>query len=672
MKTINVGITSIGSGVGQSVIDSCCLSGLPLRTFGYGANPFAYGAFSCDFQRPLSGIYSASYVDQVLDVCQMDRIDVLIPGLDDELLLFADNLARFRSIGVVVPVSSRELIELCRDKERMSSELNPYGGCFVRSYTKAQLQFLIERGDVAFPLIAKPVSGFASRGLSIVRNERDLARVSDSDVIQEIAAPSINDPNRTLFMDALQKGVVAQVGELSLQILVGKNGKELGRYASYNKLHNGVPIEIVPADVPEMWAAVDHFLPVLMKHGIHGPLNIQGRMTDAGPKFFEMNARFTGITGLRAMTGFNEVGAIIADAVGNLPRTEPLRQNPRKIGVRQVANKVVDLCHHDALTKACCFSGVVRTNGNLRKVMVTGANSYLGRAVLDALQRNEQVDEVFALVRSPERFGVTEPKLPVGVTIVALEDLYNGSFMPGLVDVICHVASARPINSNREIAESLQFTQFITTLASSHQIPGFINISSQSVYGTHQKPLWRESTPIEPETPYAQSKWAGELMAENITRMNPHCAHTSLRIGKLIGPSCVMRFDELAHKYMRAALSGEALSVWGGEQTLDLIDVRDAAEVIADICARPYKSWIPLLNLSGGSPVSVMKLAETSIEIARQRGGLSGSIERRDFLAPSFGMAIDQIQSSLGWHPKRDIRQSLQDVAAIIQHEIQK
>ena len=133
-----------------------------------------------------------------------------------------------------------------------------------------------------------------------------------------------------------------------------------------------------------------------------------------------------------------------------------------------------------------------------------------------------------------------------------------------------------------------------------------------------------------------------------------------------------MRFDELAHKYMRAALSGEALSVWGGEQTLDLIDVRDAAEVIADISARPYKSWIPLLNLSGGSPVSVMKLAETSIEIARQWVGLSGSIERRDFLAPSFGMAIDQIQSSLGWHPKRDTWQSLQDVAAIIQHEIQK
>lgn len=668
MQTINVGITSIGSGVGQSVIDSCRLSGLPLKTFGYGVNPFAFGAYACNEQRLLPGIYADNYLDELLRICERDHIDILIPGLDDELLLLADNIARFNSIGVLIPVSSHSLIELCRDKARMSDVLNTGDDFFVKSYNKTQLKQLAASGRINYPLIAKPTAGYASRGLLIVTDASDIERVNDDDVIQEIAIPSSADPNRDDFLRALGKGEVAQVGELSLQIVIGKNGNELGRFASYNKLHNGIPVEIIPADMPEVWEAVDSLLPVFHEYGIYGPLNIQGRMTASGPKFFEMNARFTGITGLRAMTGFNEVAAIIADAFELSSNHIELQQNHRKIGIRQVANKVVDISSYQEMTAACYATGVINEQKLKRRVLVTGANSYLGRATVDALRLNEQVDEIYAVVRAPERFnGITEPELPSDVTIVGMDALFDGSFRLGMVDVICHIASARPFNTNEESAESLRLTQFIVSLASSHQVPGFINISSQSVYGTSREPLWTENTPAAPETTYAQAKWASELMVQNIKHLNPHCSVSSLRLGRLVGPSAVMRYDELPHKYMRAALNGEALSVWGGEQKLDFIDVRDAAELISRICVQPYHQWEPVLNVAAGQPVSVLELAKLCVEIAENMGAASASVDiNKDFQAPSFGMSIDRVLSKTDWSPINNLPTTLLSVAELI------
>jgi hypothetical protein len=47
-KEIKIGISCIGTGVGQSIINSIKLSSLPIKTIGFGNTPFAYGAYDCD------------------------------------------------------------------------------------------------------------------------------------------------------------------------------------------------------------------------------------------------------------------------------------------------------------------------------------------------------------------------------------------------------------------------------------------------------------------------------------------------------------------------------------------------------------------------------------------------------------------------------------------------
>lgn len=664
MKNIRIGVTCIGSGVGQSIVDSLKTSNLDTHIIGFGMNPYAFGAYDCDENISLPSIYADGYINQLLSACIEARLDILLPGHDDELLLLSDHIEKFNASGIQVPVSQRPLLELCRDKTKMSFELNDKTHHYVNSYSRDQIIAGQIDDSTLYPLIAKPNAGFASRGLSIVRNRDDIAALDDNMVLQEIALPHPNSHEYKHFVTALESNQVLQLDELSLQVIIGKDGNELGRFASRNKLHNGVPIEIVPVKTPEAWAAIDNVLPQLIALGLRGPINFQGRLTEHGPKFFEMNARFTGITGLRAMCGFNEVEAIVRDALAlDTPPTK-LGQNYRKIGVRQYKNRAIDFKENYALEQAVINGGDVSATPGLT-ILVTGANSYLGRATLDALLKNKDVGRIIGLVRQIERFNnVDSPKLPSGIEVYPLSSFYDGTLNFGEVDIVCHLASSRPVHTHHEIAESLTFTQHLVNSAIKHQTAGFIYASSQSVYGTKQKPLWHEAQAPAPETAYAMAKYSSELLLKQISTLNPMCHTTSLRISRLFGPSPVFRQDELPHKFIASALNNQALTVMGGPQKMDFIDVRDAASVISTLISTPRARWLPVLNVSSGTPTSVLELAQLALSVAGHKAPYTQWIKQNlTFSAPDFGMDISYLSEKFNWQATFDIRATLSAIA---------
>jgi carbamoylphosphate synthase large subunit len=179
MKKYRIGVSCVGSGVGQSVINSCRLSRLPLYTVGLGTNPFAYGAYECDCMDYTPTIYVDNYVEQLIPVLKKHRVDLVIPGLDDEALLFAKADEQFRDAGIRYISSSVELVELCRDKGRMSVDLNPILDVFVKGYDLAGAMEALQCGELDYPLIAKPRGGCASRGIEIILDEGGLARIPE-------------------------------------------------------------------------------------------------------------------------------------------------------------------------------------------------------------------------------------------------------------------------------------------------------------------------------------------------------------------------------------------------------------------------------------------------------------------------------------------------------------
>lgn len=63
--------------------------------------------------------------------------------------------------------------------------------------------------------------------------------------------------------------------------------------------------------MPEVEAVLGRVADALCEVGLFGPLNIQGEITTKGFKIFELNPRFTRITGMRTALGFRECGAMI-------------------------------------------------------------------------------------------------------------------------------------------------------------------------------------------------------------------------------------------------------------------------------------------------------------------------------------------------------------------------
>ena len=657
MKSYTIGISCIGSGVGESVINSCRLSGLPLKTIGLGTNAFAYGAYACDAFDYTPTIYAPYFVEKLIEKCLEHQIDLLIPGRDDEAHIYAQNRSRFADAGIKIIAAGEELIELCRDKERMSRDLNPVVDVFVECYDKGSLPEIIRSGAAEFPLIAKPRSGFASRGVQIIRSEADFGKITEDHIVQELALPVPSDPNYEFYIKQIAQNKNPQVSEISIQVVLSEEGELLGKMASYNKLANGVPIEIVPYEDDHVWEVVDKLMPIFKEKGLVGPLNIQGRMTGKGLKIFEMNPRFTGITGLRALMGFNEVEACIRSWLKIGDKPNPLRLNNDRFGIRQTADKVLAFNRNKAAQE---LSTIV--NGKVlkptRSILVTGATGYLGRALVKELIKDGSFD-IFALGRDKSRlekiFNHSD------VRIFDYSALQNGDLPMGSLDIAVHAAFARPHCTHEEIAESLAFTNNLFFKLAAHQVPSIINISSQSVYGQATEPLWDENTPVAPRTPYAQAKYATELMLSSVHDLHPHIKVTSLRLGTLSGGQEGLVSVDLLSKLVLDAIEGKDLVLVNEELTVERMDVLDGAAAIVNLLKMDDHLLMPLYNLGSGSSYTLGELATMVVHsLGKHFPGRTVSIINEDQIFNSkVGMDVSRFRSQTGWTPAFDLENTI-------------
>jgi len=646
-----IGISCIGSGVGQSVITSCRLSNLPIKTIGFGTNAFAFGAYECDAFDYTPTIYADNFIEELIKKCKEHKVDLLIPGRDDEALIYAKNKEKFDLAGIKTIVAGQEIIEICRDKERMSLDLNPIVNVFVECYNREDLENIIKSGKADFPLIAKPRGGFASKGIEIILNESDFSRITDDHIIQELAIPLETDPNYPFYMDQIAKNNNPQVSEISIQVVLGVNGELLGKMASFNKLNNGVPIEIVPYEDDRVWEIVDKLLPVFKEKGFVGPINIQGRLTKRGLKLFEMNPRFTGITGLRALMGFNEVEACIKSWL-NIGSNSRLTINNNRFGIRQTTDKSISI---DLNEDVKGFSQNINgKNIKPKKTLaITGAAGFLGQCLVNELAKDD-LFEIIVFGRNIEKLENVFPD--TRIIKYDYNALNDSTFAIGSIDLLAHLAFARPHCTNQEIADSLAFTNDLFFRLAQNQIPAIINLSSQSVYGQDTEPLWNEDTPVAPKMPYAQAKYATELMLKSIEKLNPHIKTTSLRLAALSGGQNGLQPVDFLSKLVKKALTGEDIQIKGGHQQLEIMDVRDAASFIKAILESPVTSWRPVYNVGAGEVYSLKEIAEKVVDQVKEQTGISSKLLlSSDELSMKFGMDNSLIIKSHSLKPNHKL-----------------
>ncbi len=664
---VNIAVTSVGSGIGQAVLRSLALSEFDHSVTGLDARPYNSGIHWVQHARIVPEVrHRDAYRERLLSVVDEQRIDVLVPGLDNELPVLSALRAELAESGCTVLVSDEPVVRLSADKLAFANWAAERSLPFV---TTVSLPEARDRpGDLDYPVVVKPRGGSASHGVRLVTSPDVLAALAGDDqwIVQPYLEPRLLDGSRANLESAAPDSI-EQSHEISAQYVLGDGGAVLGAFVSLNWLKLGVPVRIEPLLDASWTDAGLHVAEQLGSLGARGPLNLQGRVTpDRGVQFFEMNARFTGITGVRALLGFREVEAAIhalhhADetrARSALKVVEPL------VGFRHVGDMVVPRTRIEHLVDVGASSLAPRPSGS--RVAVSGASGYVGMTTIQHLLDGGS-SEVHAIVRTAAaghellRLVRADERLHVHVL-----DLLDREMELPAVDTMLHLAAVRAVGESPEFLYevNVEGTRRLLQAARDAGAGRFVYLSSQAVYGVARRPPWTEAMQARPETAYATSKWLGELMCRD--EVANGLEHVVLRAARAFGLAPGMRWAELPHQFAAKTAKAEPILVHGdGSQRLDLLHVQDLGAALAR--AADARSALPgrvVLNLGGGHPVSVRALALECVSAARQLGIAEPRIEFLDSTGrgPDFGMDIRRARARLDWSPSTALSDAVREL----------
>lgn len=571
---INVLVTSVGGGVGQSVLDSIAHLKSDYYIVGLDLSVKVYGRNQCDAFVISPRIDCPSYINFLLSQCHEYSIDIIVPGNDGELELLSLNKQVFEDNNVEVVVSPIDIVASSRNKYNWYKDHSD----IIKIVPTALYEDYIEHperfSEISFPVIVKPSAGSASAGIRIfsalceLRKERLPKEESNNYVVQPYLMPKHDDPDYPILEKAVIQGRLLQLSEISCQIVYSKKSEIIGVFVSKNSLKNGVPVTIEPVTDRDILSVIEDIAENLKKEKVVGPVNLQGRLTEKGLVFFEMNLRFTGITGNRSQFGFNEVSSVINSFVGSECSVESLSLNTSRFGVRQVA----------------CITSYPLENRKVKTILVTGAGSWAAKNFVTYLEKNDFLlgKCVILSSRDPQslksymerRLGLKNHLCNVYFIGVSELELTKGI---GVSDVVINFASARPPHGVIKIHESTVFNLLLVDLIKKGNPGLVVNMSSQSVYFDYKGNYndYTEDSITYPATPYAISKLTVEHAFTSIRKLTRGTEVVNVRLGRLWSGELDIDKTQFPFRLLDAILGEGDFVINNPKNKLSMLDVDD-------------------------------------------------------------------------------------------------
>jgi carbamoyl-phosphate synthase large subunit len=208
------------------------------------------------------------YIDAIREICVGERIGLVVPTIDDELVIFGRAAGRFLEHGVRVAVSPAATSELCEDKYATCRYLSARGIPAADSW----LPLALPEGP-AFPLFIKPRRGRGSVGAYPVRNRRELDFFVDY-VPDAVVQAYLDGPEFTIDM-------LCDFSGQALSIVPRRRDVIRAGVSDRGRTVNDLAL----IQVARTCAATLQFA---------GAVNIQCRLVDGRPVVFEINPRFSG------------------------------------------------------------------------------------------------------------------------------------------------------------------------------------------------------------------------------------------------------------------------------------------------------------------------------------------------------------------------------------------
>ena len=210
------------------------------------------------------------------------------------------------------------------------------------------------------------------------------------------------------------------------------------------------------------------------------------------------------------------------------------------------------------------------------------------------------------------------------------------------------------------MSTNVQGTVHVLEAARHAGVQKVVYAASSSCYGLADVPT-SEDHPINPQYPYALSKYQGEMAVFHWHQVYGLPVN-SIRIFNAYGTRVrtTGAYGAVFGVFFKQKLEGKPFTVVGdGNQTRDFLYVTDVAQAfyLAAKSDKTGKIW----NVGGGNPQSVKHLVELI-------GGETVSIPKRPGEPDCTWADISKIQRDLGWRP----RVSFEDGVARMMKDIQK
>ncbi|PNW35490.1 UNVERIFIED_CONTAM: UDP-glucose 4-epimerase [Euhalothece sp. KZN 001] len=300
----------------------------------------------------------------------------------------------------------------------------------------------------------------------------------------------------------------------------------------------------------------------------------------------------------------------------------------------------------------------------MEKCIVTGAGGFIGSHLVDALLA--QGKTVIGIDEFNDYYDPKQKRTNISNALadsrfqLIEENILNLDWTTLLadVDVVFHQAAQAGVRASwgqtfsLYTERNLNATQVILEAAKeAPQLTRLVYASSSSIYGNAEQLPTPESTCPQPVSPYGITK----LAAEQLCWQYHQCfgvPATALRYFTVYGPR--QRPDMAFHKFFKAVLQGEAISIYGdGLQTRDFTFIQDAIE--ANLLAGSVAEAVgQVFNIGGGSRVSLTQVLE-------KMEAVTGKRIDRNYLPKATGDArdtaadISKAQKILGYHPQVDL-----------------
>ncbi|MGG3925069.1 ATP-grasp domain-containing protein [Metabacillus fastidiosus] len=284
---VNILITSAGRRVElvQQFIKARNSKKLSGRIICADMSDLAPALYFADISYSIPKISDPMYISKLLEICQKEEVDIVIPTIDTELSILSDSVKLFQTIGTDVLISSKETIKITENKMETFKFFKSIDINTPDSVGKEM------KYEGEYPCFIKPVSGSSSVNVFKVKNEQEL-KFFKYYIGDYIIQKFVDGDEFTIDVFCDFEGNPIYI---TPRIRISTRSGEVNKTKIYYDQH-----------------LMDSVFEILKALKPKGPLTIQTIKDNVDGRYYfiEINARFGGGSPLSMMAGANSAEAL--------------------------------------------------------------------------------------------------------------------------------------------------------------------------------------------------------------------------------------------------------------------------------------------------------------------------------------------------------------------------